>query len=467
MTALALILIFLATVCIKQCFPSQYVAEMKAKFRSKFMKTCAKYSFVHKYMESMKNPSDKYLIYVFHDGKGKLTGGLGDRLAGIVTAVAYAIRTNRNFLMQGDESFEKTFQPYHLDDEIELSWGNWEFAKWDRSYSSNMTQLRCHNPKSSHVYCALDHTASLENYKVVRYIGNRAYICRWLIKEDLDLRSELEKSLGINIHSNLYEVAGCLLRLAMHPTNLLWEESVKQLAQMNDRYKEWSASKIVQVGIHFRCGDSSFVTSKTTASSSSLALSPCMHHPNIPWKGIVFVDELSTDSPLAMAQCAKRLLEASDGIYHRNNSATNTNAEMRSVAFVASDNTMSATQITNTIDWPNVYHPPPACHIDLQKSLQCSLSTITQWFLLAQSDYLITQAMSKATEETPFFDTKEYAYLRQPVEYFPPISAFSRFAGIYGLIGENVLNDQCVATSASALSHYSHGNWVCNPKTFY
>lgn len=431
-----------------------YFDALKQKFEGKFMNTCSKYSFVHKYLEIMTNPTDQYFIYVFHDdGKGKHTGGLGDRLAGIVTAVAYAIRSNRNFLIQGDESFEKTFQPYHTDSSRELSWGNWEHSGWSREFASNMTQLRCHNPKSSRVYCALDHPQSQNQFKVIKYTGNRSYLCRWLVKEDLQLRRELESSLGITIHSNLYEVAGCLLRLALHPTSLLWEEVHKQLLSMNERMGEWKGTQMTTVGVHFRCGDNSFASPNSLNSPNSP--SPCVHHPNTTWNGTVFVDELSLDSPLQMAACARRLL------------TTAKHSQQLCVALVASDNPLSAKQIEDTMAWEHTLHPPHACHIDLQKSLQCSLSTLAQWFLLAQSDFLVTQSMTTPIGESTFLDTSQFAYLRQPLDHFPPISAFSRFAGIYGLLGDNLLNGQCLAASTTAASHYSHGNWVCNPKTFY
>ena len=49
----------------------------------------------------------------------KVNGGLGDRLGGLITAMAFALRTNRIFLIHGDKSFEESFRPYARPQAIE------------------------------------------------------------------------------------------------------------------------------------------------------------------------------------------------------------------------------------------------------------------------------------------------------------------------------------------------------------
>ena len=82
----------------------------RERFNQNFNETCKKYPFVSKFV-SMLEPcvdceSRKYLIFVFN-----INGGLGDRVAGMITALAYAMRTNRTFLVMGDTAFEESFRP--------------------------------------------------------------------------------------------------------------------------------------------------------------------------------------------------------------------------------------------------------------------------------------------------------------------------------------------------------------------
>jgi hypothetical protein len=59
-----------------------------------------------------------------------------------------------------------------------------------------------------------------------------------------------------------------------------------------------------------------------------------------------------------------------------------------------------------------------------------------------------------------------------------PVSAFSRYAALYSLGGDDLMRygRSCASTAEglagkgvnmALLSHQSHGNWVCDPKTFY
>ena len=94
-----------------------------------------KYKFVQEYVLKMKQPPpqhssasasvNKYAIFVLHE-KSYL-GGLGDRLGGLISAFSFALRTNRTFLIEADESFQHSFTPYHSPDEIDdtiKTWGN-------------------------------------------------------------------------------------------------------------------------------------------------------------------------------------------------------------------------------------------------------------------------------------------------------------------------------------------------------
>ena len=299
----------------------------RARFEEKFINTCSKYSFVKKYNDLMENPNtDGYMLFVFHEAGQKAHGGLGDRLAGMVSAVAYAIRTGRTFLIQGDEAFEDSFQPYYNASSPEsaknsYSWRNWDWAKWDRSFASNMTTQRCINPRPDWTHCALDYHQSNREFKVIKYYGNRSYLCRWNLKGDkLGISRHLARILQIRPGVDLFEIAGCLLRLAIWPTEKLWNALDDSLqGQFTER---GSAQTAVQVGFHFRCGDSSFATAGAAAEAAAQGkklhhkqLDPAMH-PNpecyfdseLPWKGTSFSDDLSLESPIDEAGCGRRII---------------------------------------------------------------------------------------------------------------------------------------------------------------
>ena len=71
---------------------------------------------MRRYNELLTRPrnadTDEYMIYVFNEKNKGGNGGLGDRLGGLITAMAFALRTNRIFLIHGDKSFEESFRPY-------------------------------------------------------------------------------------------------------------------------------------------------------------------------------------------------------------------------------------------------------------------------------------------------------------------------------------------------------------------
>lgn len=482
MKALQFAVLALCTWC-THCRVSYSQGGAKARFDEKFQKTCSKYTFVDKYLENMRNPSNDYLIFVFHEAGQKAHGGLGDRVAGIITAMAYAIRTKRTFLLQGDQAFEEAFRPYFPPDENgkvmseHFTWKSWDWANWNREYAANMTKLPCINPHKSAHHCSLDlHYHS--KYKVIKYYGNRSYLCRWLIKPSLGLRKELAETLGITERSDLYEVGGCLLRLAMWPTDHLWaalDESLEAQFNPNSQYvatnspsvddspkkAESVVSTSKQVGFHFRCGDSSFGAKKGNSPNPECYLDPSG---KVPWKGTAFSDDHSMDSPLDAAQCGQKLIRtATEEVQAK--SAAKKAVPGGVLAYIASDNADSAVQINSTLAWPFAIRPPEACHMDIQKSMHCTLTTSLHWFMLSLSDVIVMQALIKPPDSM-YSNSPETAHLKD--EEPAPISAFSRYAAIYSLSPEVIRYGRgCHTANTTALSYQTHGNWVCDPKMFY
>eukprot|EP01032_Pedospumella_encystans_P022571 gene22571-25574_t len=489
MTALQLIvLVIVLSACSISAKLSYSKGGARARFEEKFQKTCSKYKFVDKYLENIKNPSKDYLIFVFHEAGQKAHGGLGDRVAGMITAMAYAIRTKRTFLLQGDQAFEDAFRPYFPPDEEgkalseHFTWKSWDWANWNREYASNMTKLPCINPHKNAHHCSLD-LHYHNKFKVIKYYGNRSYLCRWLIKPSLGLRKELVETLGITERSDLYEVAGCMLRLAMWPTDHLWtalDDSLEaQFHQSNPFSSPGGASaantgdkSIVstskQIGFHFRCGDTSFSATKNSAPNPECYFDTT---DKVPWKGTAFSDDHSLDSPLDEAKCGQKLLQqassptTADGASASVSGNPNNSAPGGVLAYIASDNGDSAVQINSTLAWPFAIKPPEACHMDIQKSTHCTLTTTLHWFMLSLSDVLVMQALIKPPESV-YSNSPETAHLKD--EEPAPISAFSRYAAIYSLSPEVIRYGRgCHTANTTALSYQTHGNWVCDPKMFY
>ena len=117
-----------------------------------------------------------------------------------------------------------------------------------------------------------------------------------------------------------------------------------------------------------------------------------------------------------------------------------TNLEFRTVVHIASDNPGGASQVNQTLHWPNTLISPSGCHVEMNPTFECLKLTITYWMVMALSDIIITPGNDRI-----------------------PNSGFSRYAAIYGLKG-NSLRDpkQCNnILSRHDLGNMQHGNWNC------
>ena len=193
---------FLRYGCI--CFAKQTYSEggPKSRFESTFNKTCSKYPFVSQYLANLEAPSQRFMIFVFDEG-GVKNGGLGDRLGGMITAIAFALRTKRTLLISADKAFGAAFTPYHPKNNGSYQWGNWGWSGYKEEYNhGDIIQLRhCINSKTTK--CCLDNDFK---EKVVKYISNRSYLCRWVVKPNIYNNSNLER-LGITADTDLFEAA--------------------------------------------------------------------------------------------------------------------------------------------------------------------------------------------------------------------------------------------------------------------
>ena len=143
------------------------------------------------------------------------------------------------------------------------------------------------------------------------------------------------------------------------------------------------------------------------------------------------------------------------------------------MAYIASDNADSARQINTTMQWPLSITPTDSCHVDLAANPMCSRMTFVQWFMLSLSDKIVMQSLRNnldanspyhaVSEETKALDALYKQYGSQG-----PISAFSRYAAIYGLQKDGLRYGLgCKSVNKTALSWQTQGNWLCGPKLFY
>lgn len=424
-----------------------FVLERRTSFERRFQDSCAiYYPFVQSYQQ-LTPPLDhkKYLIFVFHESgqKAGAGGGLGDRLGGMLTAFSYALRTNRTFLIEGDAPLSNLFQPHiNLNNNgnttfNSTSWGDWSWSGWQKSFNTEAQKLHCVNPRPKHLYCALDDDSAHSTVKVLKYYGNRSYLCRWVSQTHPSVMESLRTALGIDSSTNLYHTAGCLLRLILWPTEHMWQ-SIESFYQGIIANSTSLSSNMNLYGVHFRCGDTSF-----SANKDSIPNPQCFYNSSIPWQGTMFSDDKSMDSPIDLAKCTNKLMISISN---------------QSIVYAASDNFASAIQIVNHLNTRNILLPSGSCHIDLQQN--CAETTLVQWFALSLADRIITQALIPPPESG-------YTDPQRNDNIHAPISAFSKYAFIYSLSTKYLLYGNCTDVDSDQVARHTHGNWVCTPRTFF
>jgi len=173
------------------------------------------------------------------------------------------------------------------------------------------------------------------------------------------------------------------------------------------------AKRSYRVGFHYRCGDQGYRGREASQSQ-------CVGH----------------GTARELGECGLSLF---------GQPAAQSNGS-RSVAFIASDNSISAKQIGHTVH--SRAHPlitPKGCHIDYKYDTECTIYTIVYWFILSLSDHIVTQfSVDKAGVISPF-------------------SSFSRFAATYSLQNDIIRyarNCKPLVSNAE-LYRVTSGNWKC------
>ncbi len=311
---------------------------------------------------------------------------------------------------------------------------------------------------------------------IIKLRGNRAYLCHWMTHPNTKQYKELE-TLGIREDTDLFEAAGCLLRLAMWPTDKLFdllEERSRDVYKATRTDTDVNAnsagakgafnngsSDSYQIAAHFRCGDVAFgrIDSERV----------CKFYPGDTEDGA-----MAKGTPPEFGQCIQQIIRERytlHSLYIENKKLSDElvsmtsrlklpvpvtvdharEAEVLSLpvrVLISSDSQASAFQIKSTIDWTlpvanesSLGILPKGCHIQFDKSVDCFKDTTAQWLLLSFSNVIITQSEINKT----------------------PSSAYSRYAAIYGLT-KNVIKDgrSCMSTVPQhKLGRLKQGNWWC------
>eukprot|EP01036_Dinobryon_divergens_P043977 gene43977-58631_t len=265
---------------------------------------------------------------------------------------------------------------------------------------------------------------------------------------DLPAHGELLR-LGITQGSDLFEAAGCMLRLALWPTAKLWRTVERQIgSELSQKALGGSTlsavSSVAQVGLHFRCGDHALGLSEKLLKRKYVAPAECVQKANVFWTGTHPLGYSSLDSPVHAGRCAKKLIHAIrlQQQFRRSNSNMSPPSSTQILGYITSDSAASAHQMNLTMAWPHTLVDRTRCHIDYQANESCTMSTAAAWLTLANSDHIVLQSFAAHPLKT--------------------VSAFSRYALVYSLRPDVVrFATECVAVNKTEMSRTGQGNWAC------
>eukprot|EP00605_Chrysophyceae_sp_TOSAG23-4_P002970 GSChrysophyteH1.ASY1.ANO1.3272.1 assembled CDS len=447
-----------------------YTRALRKRFEDSFLDKCLKYPFVKQWENLLEHTTDRYVTFIYHE-PGLRNGGLGDRISGVINAVGLALRFNRTLLIESQNGFHELFQPFHstllsadgkgaskVGDDYKYTWKkeNWtSWSNWSRKYVDNdstefdlwycVNNIAWRGP-----LCSMDSGDVPQQHIKLR--GNRNYLCKWATHPDLPAHSEFFRAIapqGVTDYSqiNLMEVAGCMMRLAMWPTEALWQYVDASLLESLGPERT-QVPVALQVGAHFRCGDRpSYLGNDRNA---------CIHDPD-PSHQHEESSYMAAGAPDMIGACVRSILDKpflrgavhprgwrSRSLEVEDSGAGNSFSEAfpdRAV-FIASDNDGSAQQINATAHYPLTIVSPKGCHVELDPSFSCSQLTVGYWLILSSSDVIVTQTDNTGS----------------------PISAFSRYAAVYGLKGDS-LRDAKDCGEVKAMYDISRrwtGNWFCD-----
>ena len=395
---------------------SDFFSHLQDRFQSSFDNSCKKYPFVEKFREVS---NEKFLVFVLHDPKDGdnlgVGGGWGDNVAGIITATMAATKLDRTLIIQSRDLFSTRFTIWgvgHDNEKREVAYTRYlELEKDPENVQERMT--RCINRCVG--WCSFNEAETNDtNFPIIKYRSNRANLCVWTNKRDKKYFWDLD-SLGVTSESDLIEVAGCLSRLALWPTPLLWSELKTSLGGY--------ASKDMNhlIGAHFRCGDPGFLEgNKGLEDLSVICASKDQDH--------------MADTPIELGNCAHQQLELISG-------GDDNDDASKTALFVATDHQMAKEQLTAAANWTNIITFSGEC---MYQGGLCASQNAVHWFMLSFAEKVIARTISHVLLH----------------------SAFSRTAGMYGLYPSVYVDaKRCgIPINNTDQGRRGNGNWICESR---
>lgn len=310
----------------------------------------------------------------------------------------------------------------------------------------------------------------------IKLKSNRAFLATYSKQTNSNTYHDLQR-FGLNESTNLFLMGGCMLRLAMWPTEMLWDYLHEAIENHElDLKRQGIESTLTHDGLlkwqylismHFRCGDYGYL--------GRLSDDACIHTPdkekrpvdNIDSSGSVY-DVLNLPvhgeagmergNPLDMGRCAKSIMRnitAANSSHHPHHHARTRflrvlhehehehEHEHHVVVHIASDQHGASHQMNATVHYPATIVSPNGCHIEMDSSFQCLRLTVVYWFLMALSDSLIAQCEGGLGSDA-----------------VSVASGFARYAYLYSIKPEGLVDARnCKRLDTWVTSRHSSANW--------
>lgn len=520
-----LLALALALAAADDCAAEQLAQLLRRRFEQRFAERCAPLPLVREHFArrpAANATAARGASFVFFDAAGghqRRLGGLGDRLAGLVSVFFWSLRQRRALLIEDPQRVAaELFAPLPpagrldaavdddaADDDAVADGERCRRAARPASFFERRRRRRpvggpvaataprdardvfCVNPRPRDAGCALETDADAA-VAWLRVRLNRAYLCRWLATPSAAQRQLLALRRGAE-RVDLALWSGCALRLLLWPRPALW----RRLATLLRRHTStlWAAEAAAEaatvtqlvarhgdaveaVALHFRCGDHRFDELRAASAPDAQFRRCASHGANGSFAGAAPLGEWASASPGDVAACAVGLDAPR---------AAEATAPLR-VYVVASDAEDAAREMARELRRLHaaarprqdalLVALPRGAHLDGAAARGAAQETLATWTLLALCDALAVQAVDRGDEVPPAASVASAAPSM--------VSAFSRSALWFGLggaaggaVGDGVVfatrrGSRCLrvappaanATAAAAFGLRSQGNWRCD-----
>ena len=409
-------------------------------------------------------------VIVFGCPSSGLCGGLGDRLAGLISVGALAAVTGRGVVIDDEDlllAFNLATPAPRLGPERRLLQnGTMLHLAPDGSERQRVEPVvaKCHNLRSCFaIEDFRSNNSRLFSADVVRVEANRAWLCRWSRGPWVAgnwLGSGLNQLLsdGRTDEVDLFHAGGCLLRALLRPN----EGVLRRAEALLQGASSWA-------GVHhrtFQIGMASHATALAALDTASVAEQAYEDA----WTAMAATQGAKSVALEGSANCASEAI----GIAQSWGSQHDAAAFSSMGVLVLSDDERAAHGIGALVSNRSAAARGPvlaaplgqACHIDkngkngthatFSARDACATSAAVEWVALSFADVQVSRAMDLGgVGEYQWHVLGDY-----------PLSSYSRYAALYGLLPGVYLSrpgqqPSCLFKSSETLGTMSQGNWVC------